>query len=968
MIVCEGLLAGQQVPTAAETIASSEGQPVSAIDIAGRPDITGEALERLKSQVKQQAGHPFDAALVTDSIHELKNTGKFEDVRLDVRPEGDGVRVTFLLEPAYYIGQYRFPGAVNSSFSYSRLLQISNYTVQEPYSALNTEKARSALENHFRREGYFRSAVSTNIQTDPRYLIANVDFNTALDEKAKFGDVTVAGVGPEDAASLRRSLTTYWARLRGVAVRPGKTYSYRRLQSAMQHLQREMARRDHLAAQVKLAEPNYDAESNRADVRFEVTPGPILRVRTEGARVRGRTLRRLVPMYQTNLFNSELVLEGRQNLESHLQSRGYFDAEVHADVKEDANGTTLLYEISRGPRGKVAEVRIVGNQHFSQKELQPHITVKQSRFLSRGRYSEQLLRTSTRNLTNLYRSAGFSDVKVDPEVDKHDGNLNVTFHITEGEQDLVESFEIEGSSLAIAQLAPNGLRIGPGKPFSPFLANQDRNEILARYLSLGYLTATFNSTVDPIERRSHRVHVVYKIAEGQQVKTARIIILGREHTQQYLVDRTVNMAPGSPLSQDQLLSAESRLYSLGVFDWAEIDPKRPIEQQTEEDVLIKLHQARRNVINTTFGFEVINRGGSVPSGTVAVPGLPPVGLPSTFTTSERTFWGPTGSFTYTRRDVRGMGDTFWTNAFGGRLDQRGSSTYAVPSFRSSRWTASTSGSFEHSSENPVYTALIGQAVAEFRRSLDAKNTKTLFFRYTFSRTSITDLLIPDLVPPQDRDVRLSTLSVSYARDTRDFILDAHKGIYQSFELAFNPSWLGSSANFMRFLGQVAYYKNVGAGIIWANSVRLGLEHPFGDSFIPLSEEFFTGGGSTLRGFPLNGAGPQDTIPACSDPANPATCTQIRVPTGGNQLFILNSEFRIPVPIRKGFGIAIFYDGGNVFQTIGIHTLLDNYSNTIGGGLRYATPVGPIRLDIGHNLSPIPGIKATQVFLTLGQAF
>ena len=292
----------------------------------------------------------------------------------------------------------------------------------------------------------------------------------------------------------------------------------------------------------------------------------------------------------------------------------------------------------------------------------------------------------------------------------------------------------------------------------------------------------------------------------------------------------------------------------------------------------------------------------------------------------------------------------------------------MPSFRSSRWTASTSGSFEHSSENPVYTALIGQAVAEFRRSLDAKNTKTLFFRYTFSRTSITDLLIPDLVPPQDRDVRLSTLSVSYARDTRDFILDAHKGIYQSFELAFNPSWLGSSANFMRFLGQVAYYKNVGAGIIWANSVRLGLEHPFGDSFIPLSEEFFTGGGSTLRGFPLNGAGPQDTIPACSDPANPATCTQIRVPTGGNQLFILNSEFRIPVPIRKGFGIAIFYDGGNVFQTIGIHTLLDNYSNTIGGGLRYATPVGPIRLDIGHNLSPIPGIKATQVFLTLGQAF
>ena len=968
MIVCESLLAAQQVPTIAETISSSEGQPVSSIDIAGRPDITGKALDELKSLVKQHAGHAFDAALVTDSINSLKNAGQFEDVRLDVRPEQDGLRVTFLLEPAYYIGQYRFPGAVSSSFSYSRLLQISNYTVQEPYSVLNIEKARSALANHFQREGYFQSAVNTEIQTDPQYLIANVDFRTVLDEKAKFGDVTVAGVPQKDAEALERSLTTYWARLRGEAVRPGKTYSYRRLQNAMQQVQRQMANRNHLAAQVKLAEPNYDARSNRADVKFDVTPGPVLRVRTEGARVRGRTLRRLVPMYQTNLFNSELIEEGRQNLISHFQSRGYFDAEVQPDLKEDINGTTLLYEISRGQRGKVAEVKIAGSQYFSLKELQSHITVRQSRFLSRGKYSEQLLRTSTRNLTNLYRSVGFSDVKVETEVKKHKGNLSVGFHIDEGEQDKVESFAIEGSSLPISLLAPNGLRIGPGKPYSPFLANLDRNEILARYLSLGYLTATFNSTVDPIERRSHRLRVIYKIAEGHQVRTARVITLGRRRTQQYLVDRTVQMRAGSPLSQDQLLSAGSRLYTLGVFDWAEIDPKRPVVEQSEEDVLIKLHEARRNVITTTFGFEVINRGGSVPSGTVAVPGLPPVGLPSTFTTSERTFWGPTGSFTYTRRNVRGMGDTFFTNAFGGRLDQRGSATYTVPSFRSSRWTASTSGSFEHSSENPIYTARIGQAVAEFRRNLDAANTKTLFFRYTLSRTSITELLIPDLVPPQDRDVRLSTVSVSYARDTRDFILDARKGIYQSFELAFNPSWLGSNANFVRFLGQVAYYKNVGAGVIWANSVRVGLEHPFGDSFIPLSEEFFTGGGSTLRGFPLNGAGPQETIPACSDPANPATCTQIRVPTGGNQLFILNSEFRIPVPIRKGFGIALFYDGGNVFQTIGIHTLLDNYTNTIGGGLRYATPVGPIRLDIGHNLSPIPGIKATQVFLTLGQAF
>jgi outer membrane translocation and assembly module TamA len=150
-------------------------------------------------------------------------------------------------------------------------------------------------------------------------------------------------------------------------------------------------------------------------------------------------------------------------------------------------------------------------------------------------------------------------------------------------------------------------------------------------------------------------------------------------------------------------------------------------------------------------------------------------------------------------------------------------------------------------------------------------------------------------------------------------------------------------------------------IIWANSLRLGLEQAFAESHVPVSEKFFSGGGSTLRGFPLNGAGPQRTIAACGT----SGCSPINVPTGGNQLVILNSEFRIPVPIKKGLGVVGFYDGGNVFNKPGFH---GQYTNTFGFGVRYATPVGPIRVDVGHNLNAPPGIKSTQIFITLGQAF
>src|SRR5207248_10298688 len=135
---------------------------------------------------------------------------------------------------------------------------------------------------------------------------------------------------------------------------------------------------------------------------------------------------------------------------------------------------------------------------------------------------------------------------------------------------------------------------------------------------------------------------------------------------------------------------------------------------------------------------------------------------------------------------------------------------------------------------------------------------------------------------------------------------------------FNPNILGSNVNFGKIVAQTAYYKTLG-GIVWANSLRVGMEAASALSHVPVSQKFFTGGGSTLRGFPLNGAGPQRTVTACGNPADPSTCSPIRVPVGGNELLILNSEFRIPVDaVKKGLGVVAFYDGGNVFDRIGFH--------------------------------------------------
>jgi outer membrane protein assembly factor BamA len=323
---------------------------------------------------------------------------------------------------------------------------------------------------------------------------------------------------------------------------------------------------------------------------------------------------------------------------------------------------------------------------------------------------------------------------------------------------------------------------------------------------------------------------------------------------------------------------------------------------------------------------------------------------------------------FTRRNIRGLAETATVSLLLARLDQRLLGTYTDPHFRGSQWRALTSLSAERTTQNPLFAATLGSGSIQFERTLDRARSTTAQFRYEFSHTSLSQILIPQVVLPEDRSVRLSTLSAAILHDTRDKPLDAHSGRYETLNLGITPRLLGSSASFARMLGQYAYYRPVG-GIVWANSIRLGLAKAYNGSFVPTSERFFSGGGTTLRGFPIDGAGPQRSVTICTNPNDTSSCIgNIRVPIGGNQLFVLNSELRIPLPIKDGLGLVAFYDGGNVYRNISLRQFVDDYTNTVGVGLRYSTPIGPVRFDVGRNLNPITGISATQFFVTLGQAF
>jgi outer membrane protein assembly factor BamA len=970
VLLCTTLLTGStQVkdPNPSDTegvkrteLLSYEGQTISSVELAGRPDINPDEFTKL---LTLQSGGAFSAEQVDQSVRALKGTGQFQDVEVNLRPELEGVRVMFVLHPAVYFGVYEFPGA--ERFPYTRLLQASNYVSQEPYSPLDVQKARETLVKFFQRNGFFEAEVQPEVQTDKANSLANVNFKVTLKRQAKFGDLVITGTTAEETDHLKGVLHSLRARLRMSAVRSGKAYSLKTLERATDFLQSRLHSENHLAAQVKLIGANYNSKTNLADITFEVQPGPIVHASVQGAHLWSWNKRKLLPIYEQNGLAPEMIQEGRQNLIKDFRGKGYFDVQVDADTQVRPDGVTIVYRVMKGQRKKIEDIAFTGNQHFDKHELTQHVSVKKAGFLSKGSYDAN----SLKSLQAFYQSKGFNQVKVTPEFNAKDKNIIVTFAVTEGPQDVVESLQIEGkTAIALKDLAPDGLSIGQGQPYAQKSISDDRNKIMSNYLDQGYLTATFHATAQPVAGDPHKFQVVYEIEEGPQVKASNIVTVGQKHAQQALIDKeTRTIQVGQTLSERKILESESRLYTTGVFDWADVNTRRQVTSEEQAQVIVKVHENRRNTILYGFGYEFVNRGGSLPSGTVALPGLPPIGLPSSFKTSTQNFQGPRVNFEYTRSDMRGKAETMTFAGLYGRLDKRGSFVFTDPNFHWTDWTASLSTSAEYDQENPIFTSRQGQVGFQLQHALNQKKTQNVFLRYTFTEVGLTNLLIPDLVPAEDVHTRLSTLAAVYIRDTRDNPLDAHKGHYDSLEFDVNPSVLGTNVNFGKLLAQAAYYKKLN-GVVWANSLRLGMVAPSEGSHVPISQKFFTGGGSTLRGFPLNGAGPQRTVTACGNPSDPSTCAFIQVPTGGPELIILNSEFRIPLPIMKGLSFVPFYDGGNVFDRIGFKTFTRVYSNSVGLGLRYATPVGPVRVDFGHNLSPLPGISATQIFITLGQAF
>ena len=959
-------------PSAVGTIATYLGVPVTEIELPGVPN---DEAAHLLATTPLKLGEPLTRSALHDAMQALFATGRFADIQAEAERSTAGVLLRFVTVPNYFIGQITADG-VSSSPSANQLVTSSRLQLGELYTQDKLDKALANMQRVLEENGFHESKIAISVQRTPSQHQIDLTFHAQTGPRATVGQIFLEG----DAGYSKLELEEM------AKFHPGQGVAATRLTRALQRIRSRYQKQDRLLAQIAAAVRTYRPETNTVDYTFKVDRGPIVEIAAEGFRVSQRQLRKLVPIYEEGAVDDDLLNEGKRNLQNHLQALGYFSATVKVSQLgvQDGQSRRVTYTIDPGERHRLAAIRITGNKLFEEELIRRQMLSQPAgRLFSHGRYSDALLEQDVRTIQELYRSAGFRQVQVNSKlVEKYQGDatqLAIEIDIKEGPQTRVASVSISGNyNVPTDELTPN-ISTEEGQGFSESSLADDRDTILEKYFNNGFTNATVDVTYLPDASAppdSPRVGVVFNVHEGEQFFVNNVYLNGLHFTRPGVARREVKVVPSGPLSQQDMLESQRSLYNLGLFNEVDTAIQNPDGTESRKNVLVSVRETKRYTFDYGVGFEFQT-------------GQPSVGTNQPL---GQTGASPRVSFGVSRLNIGGRQQTITAKTSLSRLQQRGLISFEAPKLLNRDLNFSIRLLYDNTVDVSTFTSqrLEGTLqTVQILKKLNDRELDSLAYRFSYRRVKASNIQVSDnLVPLLSKPTRVGEPNFLYVRNRRDNDLETIHGSYITAEGGVAASYFGSEADFSRLLVKNSTYypflrnRRTGTTFVFARSTSVGVENPFGDTvllgpsdklppgqtLIPLPERFFMGGGSSHRGFGLNQAGPRDPFTG--------------FPIGGSALFLNNLEIRFPsVPLpylHDNIGFTVFHDLGNVFssprnmidslgqwhqpdpEACKVQTGFNNenskcnynyLSQAIGLGVRYQTPIGPLRLDFGYNLNP-----------------
>ncbi|PIQ93557.1 MAG: outer membrane protein assembly factor BamA [Nitrospirae bacterium CG_4_10_14_0_8_um_filter_41_23] len=776
------------------------------------------------------------------------------------------------------------------------------------------EKAMVDLRHELALRGFPHAGVNAEIKKLKEPYRVNIHLQISAGDPERIREVNISGAGDEVKAVMKLSDGDIYDRL---------------------ILKKDIERIKAYYKNKKYFKPVIGPYTYTDGIlHISVNPGKRLQISIEGNNaVPTNALLKEIPFFEAEEFSDDIIEEAVHKMLSLYHRGGHPFAQIAPVITSSDDVISLNFFIFEGVKVSIRTIKFSGIS-LPEKNLKEIMSLKEG-----GIYNPDIIGTDRETLKDFYNALGYLTANIEEfqtnppfpplvkevGIDSYRGEgglpnkIDIIVRINEGLKTEIERVNVIGTNLVPEAEVRKAINIKPGDVYNDFDISDARFRVIDLYNTYGLTEAVVSIKREGIGQKTS---LTFQIDEGAETLFGKTIIVGNNNTKYAVVRRELQQKEDTPFNYRILTKERQKLYKLDLF--TDVDMEVLDRYDHKKDVLIKLREGNAGAVELSFGYAEYE------------------GFRGIFDLSYRNLWGMNrqGSLRFELSS----------------LEKRYILQYSEPWFLGIPLQFRAFLLSEDKKEINIdtretrYRLIRHTATAGFEKKIGDSLKSELY--YEFSLVNTFDVK-PDVILSREDTGALviSGIRLGIIYDTRDNPFYPEKGILSGISVKLTSPVFLSETSFIKLMFYGNAYQELIKGVVFAISLRGGIAQGYlKTDELPIVERFFLGGRTTVRGYE------QDTLGPKGSDGNP---------TGGNVFLMENLEIR--TSLGKGIGIVAFLDGGNVWVKIKDINSTD-IKFTTGLGLRYNTPVGPIRIDYGQKLQRKPGESRGEIHFSIGHAF
>lgn len=622
------------------------------------------------------------------------------------------------------------------------------------------------------------------------------------------------------------------------------------------------------------------------------------------------------------ILNLEKVKENAEQIRKLYFSKGYYGVRVEYNINYlDTNEAIVNFNIVEGPKGRIKKITFKGNKKIKSSDLKKVMMTKQWNIFSiltkTGILDEDVLKNDIQLLSAYYYDHGYLDVKIsEPKINLKDPKrIEIEIEIDEGKQYRIGDIDFKGDILTTKEDLFKTITIKRNDIYRTSVIRKEITTLTEKFADKGYAYVEITPETS-IDSKNLLVHLTFHIEKKKQVYFEKIQITGNTKTRDKVIRRELQVSEGDLYQATGLSKSRERLKRTGYFKEVDFSTSRGSSEE-KINLDIKVEEAPTGALSFGLGYSSVEK--------------------------------VVGSASISDRNLFGMGYHGLLKFNLGADLREFKLSFTDPYFLGYPYAVGID-LYNEEREFDTYSSKIKGGDIRFGKEITDRFRLDAMYKLENINIYEVDIDASRFIKEQEGRKTTSAISITPSYDSRDDFFNPTRGQRHSLTFEYAGGILGFDNEFVKVSGETLWYFPFPLNTILNLRGKAGFIEPYGGKKAPIYEKFFVGGMYTIRGFEFGMAGPVD---------------ENREPLGARKMLVFNSELQFPLSREIGLRAAIFWDIGKGFDKWKDLTPLKTGA---GVGLRWFSPFGPIRIDMGYNLNPKPGEKRRVIDFTMGTVF